>query len=74
MEQFKTTSIKFTSRASVKLNDSYFTFESTIEKQCPENYSEEDYIQAKQKLWDECNNEIDNQIIEIQEFLRSKRK
>ena len=74
MEQFKTTSIKFTSRASVKLNDSYFTFESTIEKQCPENYSEEDYIQAKQKLWDECNTEIDNQIIEIQEFLRSKRK
>jgi len=74
MEQFKTTSIKFTSRASVKLNDSYFTFESTIEKQCPENYSEEDYIQAKQKLWDECNNEIDNQIIEIQEFIRNKRK
>jgi len=74
MSAFKTTSIKFTSRASVKIGDSYFTFESTIEKQCPEEFSEEDYIDAKKLLWDEVNTEVDNQIIEIQECLKNKRK
>lgn len=74
MNEFKTTSIRFTSRASIKLNDSYFTFESTIEKQCPENFTEEEYQMAKEQLWNEVNSEIDNQIIEVQEFMKSKRK
>ena len=74
MAEFKTTSIRFTSRASIKINDSYFTFESTIEKQCPENFTENEYKEAKEQLWNEVNSEIDAQIIDIQNFLRNKRK
>ena len=73
MDRFKTTSIKFTSRASVKIRDSYYTFEATIEKQCPESYTDEEYIDAKQQLWDECNNEVDNQVEQIVEMLKNKK-
>ena len=73
MGNFKTTEIKFTSRSSIKLKENYFTFEATITKQCPENYTDEEYNEAKQQLWDECNNEIDKQVIEIQEYLKNKR-
>ena len=50
---FNTTSIKFTSRASVKIGDSYYTFEACIEKQCPESYTENEYEDAKneQKIY-----------------------
>ena len=70
---FKTTSIKFTSRASVKIRDNYYTLEATIEKQCPESYTDEEYIDAKQQLWDECNNEVDNQVEQIVEMLKNKK-
>ena len=70
MNEFKTTSIKFTSRASVKIRDSFYTFESVIEKQCPETYTEEEYLAAKQNLWDECHAEVDTQIEKTLEFLK----
>jgi len=73
MSEFKTTSIKFTSRSSVKIRDNYYTFEATIEKQCPENYTTEDYETAKYNLWDEVNREIDGQITELVEYLKNKR-
>lgn len=65
--------IKFTSRASVKLGDSYFTFEACIEKTVPENLTNEEYSQFKQAVWDEANMEVDNQIAETTEFLKKKR-
>lgn len=70
---FKTTEIRFTSRSSVQIKGNYFTFEATITKQCPENYTDEEYIAAKQLLWDECNAEVDNQINDLQEYLKNKR-
>ena len=73
MEGFKTTSMRFTSRASVKIGDSYYTFESTIEKQCPEQYSDEEYTDAKQALWDEVNAEVDNQVAEIVNLIKNKK-
>ena len=73
MNEFKTISMKFTSRASVKIRDNFYTFEATIEKQCPENFTDKEYDEAKQKLWDECNLEIDRQIIEIREYLQNKK-
>ena len=73
MSEFKTTSIKFTSRSSVKIKDNYYTFEATIEKQCPETYTTEDYETAKYNLWDEVNREIDGQITELVEYLKNKR-
>ena len=70
---FKTTSIKVTSRASVKIGDSYYTFEACIEKQCPEEYTDEEYTDAKKALWSEANAEVDNQIEETYNFLKNTR-
>lgn len=70
---FKTTSIKFTSRASVKIGDSYYTFEACIEKQCPEDYTENEYDEAKKSLWNEANGEVDTQIEETYNFLKNSR-
>lgn len=74
MKDFITTSIKFTSRASVKIGDSYYTFEATIEKSCPKDCTLDDYEQAKADLWNECHGEVDKQIEETVEFLKQKRK
>lgn len=73
LNEFVTTSIKFTSRASIKIKDSYYTFESVIEKRCPETYTEEEYEKAKQDLWDECHGEVDKQIEQTVEFLKQSR-
>ena len=73
MDKFKTTSIKFTSRASVKIKDNFYTFEAVIEKECPKEYTEEEYIDAKTKLWEEANAEVDGQINDIIEYLKNKR-
>ena len=61
--------IKFTSRASIKIKDNFYTFEACIEKTVPEGV---DYEEFKKDLWDEVNGEVDNQIIETRDFLLSK--
>lgn len=71
---FKTVSIKFVSRASVCIGKNYYTFEAAIEKVCPENYTDEEYNQAKQELWDEVNNEVDNQVEEIDNLFKKSEK
>ena len=73
MNDFRTVTMRFTSRASVQIKGSYYTFEATIEKQCPKSYTDEEYIDAKQQLWDECNNEVDNQVEQIVEMLKNKK-
>lgn len=72
MNEFKTTSIKFSSRLSCNVGNSYYTFEATIEKQCPENFTEEEYKAAKHDLWNECHNEVDTQLEKTLEFLKQK--
>lgn len=66
---FETTSIKFTSRASVKIKDSYYTFEACIEKQCPlevaNKVTDDEITEIKTKLWDEVNAEVDGQIEQV---------
>ncbi len=66
----KTTSIRFTSRASVKVGDSFYTVEACEERAIPDlegvNMEEE-----RQDLWDTVNTECDNQ---IQEILKTFRK
>ena len=73
MDGFKTISMRFTSRASVKIHDNYYTFEATIEKQCPENYTDDEYEQAKVDLWTEANNEVDTQINDVVEMLKKRK-
>lgn len=77
MSNFNTTSIRLTSRASIKIKDSYFTFEACEERQCaPEianTITEEELAQERASLWDLVNAEVDNQIAQTVEFLKSKK-
>lgn len=58
----KITSIKATSRASIKVADSFYTVEYCEERSIdPEDIIEEE----RKKLWDTCNNEVDAQIEDI---------
>ena len=74
MSEFKTKSIKFSSRLSCNVGNSYYTIESTIEKQCPETFTEQEYLDAKQQLWDECNNEVDTQLEKTLEFIQQQKQ
>ena len=62
--------VKFTSRASIKIKDNFYTFEASVERKF--NDSEEFYDEFKKDLWDEVNSEVDNQIIETRDFILSK--
>lgn len=67
-----TKEISVTSRASAKLGNNYYTFEYSETKYFPvENIEDVDIDKERQLLWQEANNEVDNQIIEIQEFLKN---
>ena len=58
----KVTSIKATSRASVKVGDSFYTVEWCEEHSLDENDNIEE---SRKNLWDICNNEVDEQIQDI---------
>ena len=58
----KVTSIRATSRASVKINDSFYTVEWCEEHSLDENDNVEE---ERKKLWEICNNEVDGQIEDI---------
>ena len=65
----KVSTIKFSSRASVKIGDSFFTVEYGEERalEKDDNYQEE-----VQRLIDDCNGQVDNQILEIKEMFKKK--
>lgn len=65
-----TTSIRITSRASVKIHDNFFTVEYCEERSIPEDAN----IEAERKiLWDIANVECDNQIKEIYDAYKRDR-
>ena len=76
MSKFSTTSIRLTSRASVRIGESYFTFEACEEKQCdPEiasTLTDEELKEEREKLWDLVNSEVDNQIADIKSYVSKK--
>ena len=58
----KITTIRATSRASVKVADSFYTVEYCEERSIdPDDNVEEE----RKKLWDTCNIEVDRQIEDI---------
>lgn len=67
----KTTTIKASSRASVKVGDNFYTIEWTEERtiQPKDNIEEE-----KALLWDDVNREVDSQIEDILEAYGNKRR
>lgn len=56
-----TTSIKFTSRASIKIRDNFFTFEACEERIIPD-IEDINIEKEKQALWKAVNTEVDDQI------------
>lgn len=61
-----TTTIRATSRASVKIKESYYTVEYTEERTVPANIERTKELPAeRQLLWDTVNAEVDNQIEDI---------
>ena len=68
----KTTTIKASSRASIKLGESYFTVEYTEER----TIDPKDDIEAeKEKLWEDVNRERDIQIEDLHdEYVESRRR
>ena len=60
----KTTTIRATSRISTKIRDTFYTFEYCEERQIEEG---DDVVAEREKLWDTCNAEVDNQVEETLE-------
>lgn len=66
----KVMTIKASSRASVKVGDSYYTIEYCEEHSLDEN---DDITEEREKLWNTCNTEVDNQIEDILNTFSKKR-
>jgi len=65
-------SIKATSRASVKVGESYYTVEYCEERVLPD--TEDLDIEVERRiLWDTVNAEVDNQIHDIVEAVKNSR-
>ncbi len=60
----KTVSITYSSRASVKIRDSFYTVEATEERAIPD-VPDVDIEEERKLLWDEVNRQVDNQIDDI---------
>lgn len=58
----KVTAIRATSRASVKIKDSFYTVEWCEERALDESDNVEE---EREKLWATCNGEVDGQIEDI---------
>lgn len=66
-----TTSIKFTSRASVKIHDNYYTVEACEERIIPD-LEDVDIEEERKALWDAVNDEADEQIEQILKTFKTK--
>ena len=67
------TLIRATSRVSVKLNESFYTFEFQEERAFPIDLVEEGQInfeKEKEMLWDEVHSQVDEQVSDIVSMLK----
>lgn len=58
----ETTSIRATSRASIKVGDSFYTVEWCEERSINQT---DDIAEERAALWETCNSEVDSQIEDI---------
>lgn len=77
---FKTKEITATSRASVHIGDSYFTFEASETRVVNHDQLPKDLNDAEQAITDEwlalfdtVNGQVDNQIADLQKYLQTKK-
>ena len=68
----KTTLIRATSRASVKIRENFYTIEYSEERVIPE-VEGLDLESEKKLLWDDVNREVDLQIEDIYEATKNNR-
>lgn len=61
--------IHYISRASVKIGDSFFTVEYGEDRELDKD---DNYQEEVQRLIDDCNSQVDNQILEIKEMFKKK--
>ena len=75
VSQAITTTIRATSRASVKIRDSYYTLEYTEERVIPDRFDNNDIDLSAEKalLWQEVNAQVDQQIQETYDAIMQKR-
>ena len=79
MISVETTSIRITSRASVKVKDNFYTVEYCEERaihvdpKSEKGNLEREIDEERCKLWAKCNEEVDGQIAEIISMCNSKR-
>lgn len=70
-----TTKISATSRASVKINDNFYTVEMTEEREFIPNTPDVNLDKERELLWDAINLSVDNQILDIKEqFAKSRQR
>lgn len=67
MKMAKTTTIRATSRISTKIKDTFYTFEYCEERQIEDG---DDVVAEREKLWETCNTEVDNQVEETLKMYR----
>ena len=74
--QAVTTSIQAHSRISVKLQETFYTFEFMEERQFPIDLMDEgtiDFAKEKELLWDEVHAQVDKQVQDVVEMLKEGR-
>lgn len=74
--QAVTTSIEAHSRISVKLNDTFYTFEFIEKRELPVDLINEDkidLIKERELLWDEVHVQVDKQVQDVVQMLKEGR-
>lgn len=67
------TVIRANSRISVKINETFYTFEFMEERQFPIDLMDEgtiDFAKEKELLWDEVHAQVDKQVQDVVEMLK----
>ena len=67
------TVIRANSRISVKINETFYTFEFMEERQFPIDLVDEgtiDFAKEKEMLWDEVHAQVDKQVQDVVEMLK----
>lgn len=70
----KTTKITISSRASVNIGKNYYTFEYSEEKCFPKGDKELNIEKERELMWKEANSEVDNQIKETIDWIKSQQE
>lgn len=68
-----TTTIRATSRASIKVKENFYTVEYCEERTIPTDLDDVDLETEKKILWDDVNRETDLQIADIYDAVKNNR-